>query len=27
VSGLQEWLARAQQVRHALGSGNPADRT
>ncbi|MCS7270311.1 MAG: prephenate dehydrogenase [Gemmataceae bacterium] len=25
--GLQQWLAQAQQVRHALGSGNPTNRT
>lgn len=25
--GLCEWLAQAQQVRHALGSGNPSDQT
>jgi prephenate dehydrogenase len=25
--GLREWLAQAQQVRHALGSGDPPART
>jgi prephenate dehydrogenase len=26
-AGLREWLAQAQRVRYALGSGNPTDRT